>query len=790
MCVVGISGYGYYTMSRNMLFITMGLGVAVIIISIIGISGASSALSNASDFQHYGRHGKEDILMIYGSLAYVGVLGFLALGIGCILFSDRAMNYLAAEWSDSGIWKEHFGEDSLEEVQGKLFLYMMMAGVLCLLISLLYAISSYAAFKSSSLQTGNYKKFTEIATLVLFLCGMLLIYIYKYSEWYTAFLDSKFHLDSRMPHHLYRLGQAMLVVSVLGFLLAAFHVRPLLKFYTIIACLIVALNAGAAILILRGLPDFQTDLQAHCPEVMPLVYEMDLQEMGCPTKYLTKADSVGDLTCPKVEIREIWEFKIEKEMEEQVTKYGCLNTNCCLAVASNIKARLGYLAIVALIICLAVIVSGVCAWGLSEKPPQDRLEEGEKPVSWTPLVFVFMILFLIAFLTILSRPLPDTPITPPFLKVDPSPNAVTLRDDFYSKSQWVPLYQGEMKVDMNSFDQMEKVDRDALTFYAFITTNDGQFSISKKGMKIKKIDVDEDTLVESDKTKIVLRAHSIEPINKVLHEISIMPYCPLTPTEANIAISTNMEYEDWEEKWSLGYELFGEQTSMQSLFQRKVNLQTIAGIQKYEKIVGQLVYTDTVSGNYRALKGAQVSLNSPKAKHCEFEGAVTDAQGKFTVSLPIYDEHTAYIIQLAFEHVEFKKKATTVRIGGFPVIELLDMGMIQLIMKGYPKKHTKEEGKYIYCLYIYIYIDLNVIGIVKDAITHKEIKKAKVALIEGQIDLFKYFVPEETEELEKFKVETDKKGYFEFIDKLDLDYHVKINKKNYVQFEKSSLYEI
>jgi hypothetical protein len=52
-------------------------------------------------------------------------------------------------------------------------------------------------------------------------------------------------------------------------------------------------------------------------------------ERGCDSKYLTFADKVTDLTCPKQDVALIWEDNTNMLTQDQKTMYGCINPDCC-----------------------------------------------------------------------------------------------------------------------------------------------------------------------------------------------------------------------------------------------------------------------------------------------------------------------------------------------------------------------------------------------------------------------------------------------------------------------------
>ena len=70
-------------------------------------------------------------------------------------------------------------------------------------------------------------------------------------------------------------------------------------------------------------------LDDKCAFVLPQFSQDILMENGCQMKYVSYAEQLQGLSCPKVEVSRIWEDNLNLLTEDQKDVYGCVNQDCC-----------------------------------------------------------------------------------------------------------------------------------------------------------------------------------------------------------------------------------------------------------------------------------------------------------------------------------------------------------------------------------------------------------------------------------------------------------------------------
>jgi len=136
-----------------------------------------------------------------------------------------------------------------------------------------------------------------------------------------------------MPYHYHNRFFAaailLMVISIFSYVASFYETNVMFSISTLMSSVAIIIMIVLAVINQITSTLIAEKLEDKCLFVLPQFPQDYLMERGCDSKYLTFADKVTDLTCPKQDVALIWEDNTNMLTQDQKTMYGCVNPDCC-----------------------------------------------------------------------------------------------------------------------------------------------------------------------------------------------------------------------------------------------------------------------------------------------------------------------------------------------------------------------------------------------------------------------------------------------------------------------------
>ena len=157
------------------------------------------------------------------------------------------------------------------------------------------------------------------------------------------------------------------MVAFLGFFASRSESKVGLLAYITFCAVLLANFIIFTMLLSDGSQTLQTMFEERCHEIMPFFHRNFFQSFGCTNKYISDANDLRALKCPKEDIASVWEANVGISVEDQSQKYACLNQRCCVAMISFVKGKFNFLAAFCIVALFFIAVATMNAQYMYKK---------------------------------------------------------------------------------------------------------------------------------------------------------------------------------------------------------------------------------------------------------------------------------------------------------------------------------------------------------------------------------------------------------------------------------------
>jgi len=518
---------------------------------------------------------------------------YLVFGSGALFFQDQSLTFLEAKHSDEAAWASNFSSKGLDEVLDFTSLMITIAGYSCFITNVIIGVSIYYIFVLSSVWEVIHKVLMVICIVLLFL-GLGILYLAGVGELMIKYLDFEEIVPGWVSLAAILVGALICFSAYQGYIMAHGEKTPAVRCFIVIQLLVLCSSLIFGIGALMSATHFREKLNTSCYDTLSLIDRDYTPVLGCDQKYREVARTEAQLTCSKEQVRAIW----ETELDSQGVLYGCLNSQCCGSLVASAKSVFDYMGIQAL---AAVVIVSVALWGISyllEKLKKFGVSQNhDKDYRF----LLSMILFSVSFALILYTNLRLHPRQPPHkdaLLVVSNGGVVDQRwlqaSECYRGLQLPAI--GDLSLKCPSCDPSK-------TFVTISTTGGQVYKPEKASVENLETRVDYWQFASGKENNIA----------KAIAELTVCPYCPGGSLQLEVLLA-----------------LQDSSTHQQQL--ANVTFSLSAGSTATQTLVGK------VQG--------EGSSNAPVlvqfGKGCAPVTTTTDAQGRYTLNLPLTSDQSPY----------------------------------------------------------------------------------------------------------------------------------------------------
>lgn len=234
------------------------------------------------------------------------------------------MAFLKAKYNNGG--------QELKNLKVFLRIVMVAGALVSLALILLYLAALYLVMKMTSLYE-CFSSMAEMMNAVMMVLGFVLVYTGILITRLKVFHTFKGADNTLVIAALICVGGIIVIVSFIGYVVIYRKIKVGILIYCVLCLLALVatflLGTGASI----SAAFLKKYLMTNCYKIMPMINESTFKEFQCHKKYVTYAPTTQELTCPKKEMRIIW----EDDKTHKKDNYGCLNGECCSAMMSWIR---------------------------------------------------------------------------------------------------------------------------------------------------------------------------------------------------------------------------------------------------------------------------------------------------------------------------------------------------------------------------------------------------------------------------------------------------------------------
>ena len=236
---------------------------------------------------------------------------------------------------------------NIDLIQNNIKMVLIALGLFCGLISFILYISMQL-MKKLMKRMHRINTFVEIQGVCLAAFAVLLLFMENRYINFTNMNSSSVITDS-MPweyHKRFFIETGLIMFLCFFSFLGSYRENSImLSISTMISFMILVMLIGLAVsnevtskMIMDKL-DADDKNSYNCYFVIPQFSQETLMSHGCQGKYLSYANDISTLTCPKQQISRIWENNVNLLVQDQKEMYGCLNIGCCDQVKTIISGR-------------------------------------------------------------------------------------------------------------------------------------------------------------------------------------------------------------------------------------------------------------------------------------------------------------------------------------------------------------------------------------------------------------------------------------------------------------------
>eukprot|EP00826_Nyctotherus_ovalis_P041097 TRINITY_DN4104_c0_g1_i19.p1 TRINITY_DN4104_c0_g1~~TRINITY_DN4104_c0_g1_i19.p1 ORF type:complete len:835 (-),score=230.43 TRINITY_DN4104_c0_g1_i19:18-2522(-) len=567
--------------------------------------------------------------------------------------------------------------------------------------------------------------------------------------------------------------KALRVLGIIGIVLGFVHLivvyfeqRTLIK-----AAVGIMFLLAAVMVVMSGMVLYRTIRGArggNCDEEMLASLHKDyVAELGCPNKYNKTSTSIKDLTCPKEDIKFVWEENFAQAVSlDDVDEYGCINHGCCSLVQTNLNIVFYAAACGGLVAALALVLTATKAYNFQElemKVERDHLnadvllKEGHLPLLLVAVVVLVLVLVLMP-----KFRLSNAPEVEDYMKVDELPKGVDDVDDLGKFEDYVSSDYIKKSFPLTNYTLVDKpteCEPDCNDFIYHVEVHGPQgseVSLLPKAYSNKKVLFDREAINDSEGNLIKFKAR-FEEVNPIL---KMLRYRPSELTKANkITIDIKARYES-----DFDIELKDQRDDRR----RRLDNDFYTGENPFYPIIKRDItfefFKDSVITNYKGtvhsraegktghepLSEVIIESRSPQFENRIISEEKTDDRGNFELKLPILfnredKELLPYLITLELKKPGYLPLRTQASVGAHGLITEYELGSFFMI----PERVSSDP--------------VNVTGVVFDTEDGELIKGAEVEIAD---------VETETDEEGRFnyglvnycgkKIEAEKDGYYPY----------------------------
>mgnify|MGYP000908330093 CR=1 FL=1 len=403
-----------------------------------------------------------------------------------------------------------------------------------------------------------------------------------------------------------------------------------------------------------------------CPQILGVTHRSDLISYGCLNKYANVAlDS-----CPQANRAEIWEQDEGKAADEKIHQEGCLNENCCQAVADLYSEVYYVVSDVALTVSLSLSALTIWLMYLLEAPIQAERDQ-RKTIPYKPL---FGSLFLLIVTVVLM-------VAFEFPKIATKGATISFNSGVFS--QYTPLTEADfgeqagfhiadLQFQCNGPD-CAKIDDPNYQLTVMLLAVDARWEYNRNFTNPKVV-----LLAESYKSTIFPRSDDNDGFLGLQGEVSeitrlLQEYFKIYPVYPGVDVQISVKTSQHKIREQVDFEVI-------SIGSGKVI--TIQLVSTLRQVVGGLVYFQNSQGKFEPISPSGVNVTVQRLYGLEFlteNGTKANSRGEYAIDLPQFRRSLPYLTLLTVSKPGYQTYRTVLQVGGFPYQTYKNYSPIQLI---------------------------------------------------------------------------------------------------------------
>lgn len=542
---------------------------------------------------HSNTPGQNLLIFSFYFLLYI-FSSYLVFGSGALFFQDQSLTFLEAKHSDEAAWASNFSSKGLSEVLDFTSLMITIAGYSCFITNVIIGVSIYYIFVLSSVWEVIHKVLMVICIVLLFL-GLGILYLAGIGELMIKYLDFEDIVPGWVSLAAIVVGALICFSAFQGYIMAHGEKIPAIRCFILIQMLVLGTSLIFGIGALMSATHFREKLNTSCYDTLSLIDRDYTPVLGCDQKYHEVARTEAQLSCPKEQVRVLW----ETELDSQGVLYGCLNSECCGSLVASSKSVFDYMGIQAL---AAVIIVSVAFWGISYLVEKVK-KFGVSPNHDKDYRFLLsMIFFSAAFALILYTNLRLHPRQPPHKSA-----LLVVSNGGVVDPLWLQAGECYHGLQLPTFEDFSQKCPSCDSSKTYITVS----TVGGRVYKPEKASV-EDLETRTDFWQFA--SGKANAIDKAIAELTVCPLCPGTGLQVEVLVTQQ------------------DSNNHQQMQLANVTFTLSAGS----------TATQTLSGKVQGEGSSDAPVRAEFGIGCAPVTTTTDSQGRFTLKLPLTSDQSPY----------------------------------------------------------------------------------------------------------------------------------------------------
>ena len=340
---VFLSLFCYYTWTYSRSHSILILAFVSMVSFISGVFGIIGSFKGIKDlkYRHLILAGEKEgqgknFLMISFFLMLLTFTLFLVFGSHALFYSERTLSYLQATSPSS----------DTDSSSKSILLLITICGYTAYLLIIVKLLIIHFAFLLSLLYDSIDRIF-EILNLNILNLGLGMIYITFYCLKYHEHIKFLASIQTHTLHSIITISILLSSICLIGLLTVRSQTLSWVRFYFISNFFMVIICGISGTISVKSTHLFKEGLNEKCFDLMAIVHQNYLKDLGCAHKYVNTTDD-EDEKCEEGTTRVIWEAGINEE-------FACLNPKCCDVLVTDAKTKFDYLGI-----CAGAAVGVIC----------------------------------------------------------------------------------------------------------------------------------------------------------------------------------------------------------------------------------------------------------------------------------------------------------------------------------------------------------------------------------------------------------------------------------------------